>query len=655
MAFCRINQKSKNIWPLILEKVWAKINSSYEDIIEGNVSDIFKFYTPSPIKIYHHDIKYNNLYEKIKLAIDNDFIVCADINIKKENQLLKKLGVLSNHAYRIIGYGSLLDSDGNIFNLIKISNNYEITSWIGDWGPNSAKWSDEFKRYLNYDPDKEKNVYYMNINDYLKFYSSTYILYWHKEYNYFFEKINITGINEPFTCCKIIFKNIKITENNKKNFTYFIINTKNKRIQQNFKHKNNYENIFKNISLYKKEENENLILIDSICGKEERIFLSINNDLIKEGDEFILFISFPYLEKNDKKINIKKSFSINPKRPNNICVGVYTNIIQDNITIEPLSNTQNMERYIIKSIYEKSKYNSHLYYFDKEKERETSRSINFENEKGAYGYLVLDNRSNGILYEKLTFFDYDNINILYFIKPLNNKQKNIGNNKNINNITNQEINIDLIKDINTREIINALLKDKYTNSFEETKINIISHNQKEKIFNEKTPFDLLIKLGAKTMLLLIFEKCDEFASINIKSQINFIYPLYMIISEKKINTSIINKLEYKDKKIEIYENIIEHNYGVVFYYMNKEKELNAEINIVFKDIKNLGVDLTSDQIELKEKKEKNVMFLRDSNDNNINGIEIRLNCLNNVFFALKAKNIFENFSYSFENKYSIHY
>ena len=314
-----------------------------------------------------------------------------------------------------------------------------------------------------------------------------------------------------------------------------------------------------------------------------------------------------------------------------------------------------MERYIIKSIYEKSKYNSHLYYFDKEKERETSRSINFENEKGAYGYLVLDNRSNGILYEKLTFFDYDNINILYFIKPLNNKQKNIGNNKNINNITNQEINVDIIMDLNTREIINALLKDKYTNSFEESKINIISHNQKEKIYNEKTPFDLLIKLGAKTMLLLIFEKCDEFASINIKSQINFIYPLYMIISEKKINTSIINKLEYKDKKIEIYENIIEHNYGVVFYYMNKEKELNAEINIVFKDIKNLGVDLTSDQIELKEKKEKNVMFLRDSNDNNINGIEIRLNCLNNVFFALKAKNIFENFSYSFENKYSIHY
>ena len=653
LAFCRINDKTNNIWPLILEKVWAKINSSYEDIIEGNVSDIFYFYTPNPIKIYHHDIKYNNLFDKIKNAIDNDFIVCADINSQKENLLLSKLGVLSNHAYRIIGYGTLLDSNGNLYNLIKIKNNYEITSWIGDWGPGSIKWSDEFKRYLNYNPEKEKNVFYININDYLKFYSNTYILYWHQGYNYFFNKINITGINEPFSCCKIIFNKINMDENNQKNVTYFIINTKSKRIQKNFKHKNNFENIFKNIYLYKKAENENLILIDSICGKEERLFLSINNEYIKENDEFIFFISFPYLDSNEKKINLKKNFSINPNRPNNICVGVYTDILKENadLKIESINNLENMEKYIIKSLYEKSKYNSHLYYFDKEKERDSSRSINFENEKGAYGYLVIDNRSNGVLYEKLTFFDYDNINILYFINQLNTKQKNnLYNNPN----NNTNINTELIFDINKREIINNLLKEKYINSYEETKLNLISLNNKE-----KSPFDLLIKLGSKTMLLLIFEKCDDFASINIKSQINFLYPLYMIISEKKLNANITNKLEYRDKKVEIYENIMEYNSGVVFYYSNKEKELNAKINIVFKEIKNLSLDMTSDLLELKDKNGKKVKIIKENNDNDncdiVTGIEIELNCFTNVFFALKAKNIFENFSYSFENKYTIYY
>ena len=653
LAFCRINDKTNNIWPLILEKVWAKINSSYEDIIEGNVSDIFSFYTPNPIKIYHHDIKYNNLFDKIKNAIDNDFIVCADINSQKENLLLNKLGVLSNHAYRIIGYGTLLDSNGNLYNLIKIKNNYEITSWSGDWGPGSIKWSDEFKRYLNYNPEKEKNVFYININDYLKFYSNTYILYWHQGYNYFFNKINITGINEPFSCCKIIFNKINMDENNQKNVTYFIINTKSKRIQKNFKHKNNFENIFKNIYLYIKAENENLILIDSICGKEERLFLSISNEYIKENDEFILFISFPYLDSTEKKINLKKNFSINPNRPNNICVGVYTDILKENadLKIESINNLENMEKYIIKSLYEKSKYNSHLYYFDKEKERDSSRSINFENEKGAYGYLVIDNRSNGVLYEKLTFFDYDNINILYFVNQINTKQKNnLYNNPN----NNTNINTELIFDINKREIINNLLKEKYITSYEETKLNLISLNNKE-----KSPFDLLIKLGSKTMLLLIFEKCDEFASINIKSQINFLYPLYMIISEKKLNANITNKLEYRDKKVEIYENIMEYNSGVVFYYSNKEKELNAKINIVFKEIKNLSLDMTSDLLELKDRNGKKVKIIKENNDNDncdiVTGIEIELNCFTNVFFALKAKNIFENFSYSFENKYTIYY
>ena len=653
LIFTRINNKTKNIWPLILEKIWAKLNSSYEDIIEGKISDVFYCFTPCPIKIYYHDIKYNNLFEKIKNAVDNNFIVCTDINTKKENPLLKKLGVISNHSYRIIGYGILHDSEGNLINLIKIYNKYEITTWIGDWSNNSNKWNEEFKRYLNYDPDNDKNIFYININDYLKFYSTTYILYCHEKYFYFFNKINITGINQPFTCCKILFNKILLSDDNHNNVTYFIINTKNKRFQNKFKGKKNFENIFKNIYLYKKSENENLILIDSICGKEERIFLSINNALIQQGDEYILFISFPYLEDNKKKIELKKNFSINPKRPNNICVGVYTNIVKENkdIIINSIENKENIEKYIIKSIYEKSKFNSHLYYFDKEKERDTSRSINFENEKGAYGYLVLDNRSNAALYEKLTFFDYDNINILFFIKPLNIKQKNIiNNNPNINSINTQEINTELIKDINTRKIINSLLKEKYINSFEETKLNIYNINNKE-----KNTFELLIKLGAKTILLLIFEKCDDFAFINIKSQINFLYPLYMIISEKKFNTNVINKLEYKEKKIEIFENIIEHNYGVVFYYINKEEELNANINITFKEIKNLSFDLNSDLIT--DNDEKNITIIKDDENNNDNiiGIEIKLKPLTNIFFSLKAKNIFDNFSYSFENKYTIYY
>jgi hypothetical protein len=169
--------------------------------------------------------------------------------------------------------------------------------------------------------------------------------------------------------------------------------------------------------------------------------------------------------------------------------------------------------------------NYHLYYFDKEKENETSRSINLENEKGAYGYLVLDNRSNGILYEKLTLYEFEKINFIYFTKSLTKKKNKINN-------MNREINEDLIEDKNTREIVVNLLGRKYMSTFEETKINILNIPEKN------NPFELMIKVASNTIFILIFEKCDEFATINMKSQIIFKYPLYMIISENKNNSTI---------------------------------------------------------------------------------------------------------------------
>ena len=39
LAFAGINENSGNIWPMVLEKAWAKCNRSYEDIIPGNSAD----------------------------------------------------------------------------------------------------------------------------------------------------------------------------------------------------------------------------------------------------------------------------------------------------------------------------------------------------------------------------------------------------------------------------------------------------------------------------------------------------------------------------------------------------------------------------------------------------------------------------------------
>ena len=66
LAFGTFNPKTKNTWPMIVEKVWAKLNYTFEDIIAGNSGEAFEFLSPAPIETYYHDVHKDTLFEEIK-------------------------------------------------------------------------------------------------------------------------------------------------------------------------------------------------------------------------------------------------------------------------------------------------------------------------------------------------------------------------------------------------------------------------------------------------------------------------------------------------------------------------------------------------------------------------------------------------------------
>ena len=63
---------TKNIWPILLEKAFAKFNGSYEDIVSGALEEI-KFFLPYPLERYTNenqlsqvDMQWNRIQLKLK-------------------------------------------------------------------------------------------------------------------------------------------------------------------------------------------------------------------------------------------------------------------------------------------------------------------------------------------------------------------------------------------------------------------------------------------------------------------------------------------------------------------------------------------------------------------------------------------------------------
>jgi calpain-15 len=130
LAFCGINKFSGNIWPIIIEKAWAKCNKTYENIISGNATESLEFLTPAPSDTFDHINEDNNdLLDNIKMALDNKYIVLADTNINENVEKLAKLGLITNHAYQVIDIASVKNPNGDDIQLLKIKNLLG-----GDWG-----------------------------------------------------------------------------------------------------------------------------------------------------------------------------------------------------------------------------------------------------------------------------------------------------------------------------------------------------------------------------------------------------------------------------------------------------------------------------------------------------------------------------------------
>ena len=643
IAFAGINDNTGSIWPMILEKIWAKCNKSYEDIIPGNSSDAFEFLTPAPFDNYFHtqDIS-SSLFNIIQEASNKNYIILADITETKNTNLdtLSKMGLITNHAYSVIGTAVLKKPNGNEIQLIKMKNIWGTNEWIGDWSDKSLKWTQEFKKAVGLQ-EKEDGIFWMSYDDYLQFYTTTHIAQVYSNFNYNVIKMKN---KEEQNICKIHVE--------RGGSGYFMLNLKNTRIYNNLKNQN-YINPYCSVMVIKKKSENNFEYVWGDNRKKDRYYIPVTE--MEKGDYYMV-VTFP---KNNKNNLVQEKNEYN-QTEFSFRIGVYSSI--KDIKFTPLLDDKSeIDDYMFYTLLNRAQSDEEKYFFAQEGEPTSWRTINFNNDKNGLGYIFYNNESDAYIKERIEISSIKNVNIIPLLKngffisnPSEVKSDVIANkedpnSKSKNNTHRSKKNLDNIDDNNKvnekidyesktiSETINALKGTKLESTF-------------EKIDEGKPPI-IQINIAPHCQCAILLQKTGEESDIDISSDICFDYMPNVLLGEQKFPQKKY-RLRYNNKPVEVYECIAEHNTGVFFQYKNRSTDFRVKITAKFSKYENLYLLITSSDLEnggtAKLRKCVEGQF-RDDNDDNF--VELVIEPGETGFFGLNAVDVFEKFSYSCQFDY----
>jgi hypothetical protein len=639
VAFVRFNPLTKNIWPLIIEKVWAKVNLSYEDIIAGNSSEAFEFLAPAPIDTYYHDVHKDTLFEEIQDADSKDYIICSDITVTENTNVnyLAKMGLITNHAYTVIDTAVVSEPKGNIVKLLKIRNPWGTNEWLGDWSDKSNKWTPEIKEMLKYE-NAEDGTYWMAFDDFTKFYTSTHICKIKDDYNFISNKYDVDHTKQ-FNLVSVVVP--------KDSSGFFIINLKNRRIYRNAKGIEDFDNHYCSMIVFRQDRDQ-LTYIGATCGRDDRLYVECQ--AMVKGTYYIA-VSFPH--KADAFMNkiedIRKQETFSEEGLT-YRVGVYSPFDKLQVDTVPEKDYALLTNFLDKIVHQMAVKNDNIYHFSDEGEPNSWRAISFEKEAGTFGYIFYENNSDGFINEHLTFTQFYNINLIPILGHGDIKKLDTENEEGI-------------EEEKTREAIDILKNQVKLKS----KVKVINGVKGNEEVTEQNPIELIIKVAPKSQCFILVEKTDEDAGIELNSRISITYPTYVLLGEKKFPAKK-TRVKYNNKPTEIYECVIEHNSGVLFKYKNKTKDLKIAAHITFPDMENLKLSLKSEDL-IENTGEGNMLDVKIKGDDNYKSydpsntefniedpareIVITLEPGEIKFFELSSVDIFESFAYSCQMDYHI--
>ena len=191
-------QTTFELWFMLLEKAWAKVNGGYGKILFGNSSEVFRFLTGFCSEQINNNLIDNKNYSNLlKNCFDSKEILCIST---KNNNEVEKVGLIKDYSYVLINIIEIKDNNGENILLYKIKNPILCdNNWNGDWSNESDNWTEEINKQIDEDIlETNKNEFFINSKDILKYFNRTdicHILF--NAYNKDFEFNELKDLDEP--------------------------------------------------------------------------------------------------------------------------------------------------------------------------------------------------------------------------------------------------------------------------------------------------------------------------------------------------------------------------------------------------------------------------------------------------------------------------
>ena len=178
---CYAQSNKNEIWVMLLEKAWAKVNGGYANIISGLPCEALEFLTGTGSLIYDlenldgedvEDYKYE-IIKNVQLADENNSLISCSTT---SDSSIQRVGLVEGHAYTLISFHKIQTSQGKDVFLFRIRNPWSQGEWTGDWSDKSRLWDSKAKSQVQFE-NKDEGIFFMSDTDFFKYFTHVEICY----------------------------------------------------------------------------------------------------------------------------------------------------------------------------------------------------------------------------------------------------------------------------------------------------------------------------------------------------------------------------------------------------------------------------------------------------------------------------------------------